>query len=244
MSDPLWLAPFIRSLSPDRLREIVVELACTEERVYKRLQKERAQEGGDDPVELTARYQSLLGKLLKRSNRGGFFDAWEDASNWLDRVEAELLPVAPQAALDLVERFIAADETFFNNHYCDDESSQLLQNACELWLHVAARCGGDQQTRVGRVYDLYCADDYGGRDKLLSQARILLDDSALRALAERFEIDLRKGLGREYHAKSALNLIANVLRAQSSGVSTNTPIQISEACPPKTAKHSKKRSKA
>jgi hypothetical protein len=239
MSDPLWLAPFIRSLSPDRLREIVVELACTEERLYKRLQKERAQEGGNDPVELTARYQSLLDKLLYKSNRGGMFDAWEEASNWLDQVEAEMLPVAPQAALNLVEQFIAADETFFNNHYCDHESTPLVQNACELWLHVAARCGGDQQIRVGRVYDLYNADYYGARNELLLQARVLLDDSALRALAEQFENDLRQGVGRAYQAESALKLIATALRAQKSGVSTNTPMQISEARPPKTAKRSK-----
>jgi hypothetical protein len=168
MSDAPWVAPFIRSLPADRLREIVLELACTEDRVYQRLQKERTQEGGNAPLEIIERYQSLLSRLLNKSNRRGLFDAWEEASNWLERVEAELLPVDPQAALNLVEQFIAADETFFSNHYCDDESALLLQDACALWLHVAARCGGDRQMWVGRVYDMYCADGYCARDVLLS----------------------------------------------------------------------------
>jgi hypothetical protein len=224
MSDSPWLAPFIRSLSADRLREIVLELACTEDRLYERLQKERAQEGGDDPIELTARYQSLLARILNKSNHRGLFDAWEEASNWLERVEAEMLPVAPQAALKLVEQFIAADETFLSNHYCDDESALLLQDACALWLRIAACCGGDQQMWVGRVYDMYCADGYCVRDELLSQAYILLDNSALQALAERFENDLRHGLGSEYQPKSALKLIASALCDKNSRVSTNMPM--------------------
>jgi hypothetical protein len=203
------LAAFINSLSAKHLRKIVLDLAGTDDQVYRRLLRERALKGSDDPTKLIAHFQNSLDKLLNKSSRQGLFESWDEAFNWLECIETELLPIAPHAALDLVEQCIAADEIFFNNHYCDDESALLMQNACIFWIRVAASCGGDQQIWIGRVYDMYCADAYCAREELLLQAHILLDSSALRTLAKKLKNDLQLGLKNEFLAKSAIESVLN-----------------------------------
>jgi hypothetical protein len=204
------LASLVRSLSAKRLREIVLELARTEKNVRRRLLCEQSQEAGDDPLQLVARFQNLLDKLLNIPETASF-KSWNKASNWLDRVEEELLPVAPQAALGMLEQLIAADAVLFSDTNSDSESSLFVENVCSLWLCAAARCDGDQQKWVKRVCDLYYADDYCARDVLLSQAHLLFDDQGLHALAER----LRSNLSQDKHRmESALKLVACAMRDQ------------------------------
>ncbi len=217
MRDNSWFAPFVHSLSLERLREIMLELASTEESVRRRLLRERSQEVGDNPIQLAAHFQISLDKLLKIPSRA-VFNAWDDASNWLDRVEAELLPVAPRAALDLLEQLIAAEDVLFSDTDCDWEGGVLLENVCSLWLCAAALCGDDQQKLVVRTCNLYCADDYNARDALLSQAHLLFDEAGLRALAE----CLRHNLSKEpRQMQYALKLLANAFHEQKNIASGN-----------------------
>jgi hypothetical protein len=157
--------------------------------VPRRLLRERSEEDGDDPMQLTARFKNSLDRLLN-IRACDAFNAWDAADDWLDRLEVELLPVAPQAVLALLEQLIAADEVLLSDNNCDLESATFLENVCSFWLYVAARCGGDQKKWIDRICDLFYVDDYCARDVLLSQAHILLEKPALRALSERLRRDL------------------------------------------------------
>jgi hypothetical protein len=100
-----------------------------------------------------------------------------------------------------------------------------LRAACVLWLDAAAAV---RNTDTGAcadwsaaLHELYRTYDYGVREPLLEEAHRLLHENELRALASRFEPDVRTALERttgghlEFHhvfaPSSAMGLIAGAL---------------------------------
>jgi len=111
------------------------------------------------------------------------------------RVERELLARDPTAALSLVESFLKSDAKFFDR--ADDSDGCIgdaVREACRLWPRAAAQCKPPASGWTDRLFQLAQADDYGARDELLRSANLLLDETALRGVVERFDEELVGGV--------------------------------------------------
>jgi len=222
-SNPDDVAAFVRGLDQSALAAVLLELAADHEAVRKRL--ERLQLSAQ-PRALAAVFRATL-KSWQRSTRFiGYRDSHPFAAElegWLGEVERELLPKAPELALELIEAFIKSDNKFFER--ADDSDGCIgdaIRTACTLWLVAASRCEVPRSGWTERLCQLAKADDYGAREQLLKSAHLLLDEPALRALVARFETDLVKALQTSdaaaslpsavFSASASLHLLADALR--------------------------------
>lgn len=223
MTDSDHLAAFVRTLDPQTLSKVLLELAAEHDDVRKRLERLQL---SSQPRQLAAVFRSSLNGWRRSGRFIGYRDARSFAAElegWLCDVERELLPSAPAMALELVESFIQSDAKFFER--ADDSDGCIgdaVRSACTLWLRAASKCEAPKGGWPERLYQLAVADDYGAREPLLSQASLVLDEPGLRALAARFEADLVGAMQAErenralprgvFAASGALQLLSEALR--------------------------------
>ena len=91
-----------------------------------------------------------------------------------------------------------------------------------MWLKAAKATGGESDEWIDRIHALYTRDEYGTREPLLDHANLLLTETQLRVLADRFQAEMRAALGerradermpvRTYHLGAAIGLVADALR--------------------------------
>ena len=116
----------------------------------------------------------------------------------LDEIERLLLPLSPQLAFDIIDRFLLTAANVIER--VDDSGGSVgysYQRGVELWLEAACRwnkSGAEpcNENWPARVLAFYKANDYGLYDGLLPQSAGLLSEDELRQLAWRFENDARK----------------------------------------------------
>ena len=102
------------------------------------------------------------------------------------------------------------------------KSGARLRESCLVWLRAAKATGDESDEWIDRIHALYTGDDYGTREPLLGHANLLLTEKQLRALADRFQAEMRVVLGerqvdermpvRTYHLGAAIGLVADALR--------------------------------
>ena len=220
---PEDLASFVRRQSPDDLASLLIELSNAMAPVRERLERMQL---ASRPDKLAASFRKQLSGW-KRSSR--FLDYREAREfgrmleSWLEQVARELQPRDPAAALALFEDFIEADGAWIDR--ADDSDGAIgnaVREACRHWLEAAARCETPPSAWPERLIRLYDADEYGAREPLLRQADRLLDEVALRELAERYTARMHAAVagpheGPElphevFHLSGALATLAEVLR--------------------------------
>lgn len=190
------LHTFIRGLPAERLAELLLELAEEHEAVAKRLKRLQL---ANDPKKLAAGFRTTLAGW----KRGRSFIDYQAAReftrglrDWLAQIERELLPLDPPAVLELAQGLIESDAQLMNR--VDDSDGLIgdaMRGACRLWLHAAAACESPASEWPDRLDALAADDDYGVREALYAEAHLLLDESALRALAARHQARLEQLVG-------------------------------------------------
>lgn len=217
------IAALVHSLDPATLRALLIELAAHHEPVRDRLHRLRL---SAQPRQLAAAFRTTLDGWRRATRFIGTRESHAFAAEldaWLGQVERELLPREPALALELFEALITSDEKFFER--ADDSDGCIgdaIRSACRLWLQAAARCEAPTSGWPARVRQLVDADAYGAREPLLSNANLLLDEPALRALVAQFEVELDEhvegsaagGPARHsaFSASGSLRLLADALR--------------------------------
>ena len=217
------LAAFLRRQPAEDLASVLLELSEAVEPVRKRLERMRL---ADRPDKLAALFRKQLSGWKRATRFIDYRESREFAGtlqSWLEQVARELQPRDPAAALSLFEDFIEADAKWFDRADDSDGSiADAVREACRRWLEAAARCETPRSAWPERLMRLYDADEYSGREPLLRQADRLLDDAALREMAQRYQdrMDAAVGLPHEgpglpheiYRLSGALATLADALR--------------------------------
>lgn len=217
------IAAVVHGLEPATLRALLIELAAHHEPVRDRLHRLRL---SAQPRQLAAAFRTTLDGWRRATRFIGFRESHAFAAEleaWLGQVERELLPRDPALALALFEALIASDGKFFER--ADDSDGGIgdaIRSACRLWLKAAAKCEAPSTGWPARIRQLVDADAYGARAPLLSNANLLLDEPALRALVAQFEAELDERVetgaasGRTrnstFSATGSLRLLTDALR--------------------------------
>jgi hypothetical protein len=217
------IAALVRNLDPATLRALLIELAAQHEPVRDRLHRLQL---SAQPRQLAAAFRNTLNGWRRATRFIHYRESHAFAADleaWLGQVERELLPRDPALALELFEAFIASDATFFER--ADDSDGCIgdaIRTACRLWLQAATRCAAPASGWATRIRQLVDADAYGAREPLLSNANLLLDEPALRALVAQFEAELDKSVEggaasgparySAFSATGSLRLLADALR--------------------------------
>lgn len=188
-------ATFLARQTHQTLVAVLLELAREHEPVQARLDRLKL---ADQPDKLAVGFRKTLA-AWKRSTR---FHSYREAGEfgrtleaWLEQVASELAPKDPPAALALFQDFIEADAVWFER--ADDSGGAVgdaVRLACRHWLRAAAVCETPASAWPDRLLALYLADQYGARSELLSQAHLLLDEAAQRALVDRLEVQLSEAV--------------------------------------------------
>lgn len=139
-------------------------------------------------------FVASLEQRLKRFRNGRSFISYSDSADfaaelgdWLDDVERHVLPVEPEAAWKLIDRFIRADGRIIER--ADDSDGWIgdaFRRACSLWHQATAALPRDASW-IDRLDELHAENDYGTRDALLDEAAKSLSESELRRLVEVYE---------------------------------------------------------
>ena len=217
------IAAWVQGLDEAALRAVLIELASNHETVRDRLQRLQL---SAQPRKLAAAFRATLNAWRRTTRYLDYRQSRELATEldaWLGQVERELLPREPALALELFEALIASDGKFFER--ADDSDGCIgdaIRSACRLWLQAAAKCEAPASGWTARIRQLVDADAYGAREPLLSNANLLLDEPALRALVAQFEAELDErveagaagGPARHsaFSASGSLRLLADALR--------------------------------
>lgn len=185
---PEDLATFVRRQPADDLAAVLLELSDTIEPVRERLERMQL---SSRPDKLAASFRKQLFGW-KRARR---FLAYREAREfgrtveaWLEQVARELQPRDPAAALALFEDFIETDAAWFER--ADDSDGVIgtaVREACRHWLEAAAQCEAPASAWPERLLRLYDADQYSAREPLLRYAERLLDETALREIADHYQ---------------------------------------------------------
>ena len=218
------LQGLIEALSAERRGALLLELAERYEVVRARLERESLVR--DSPKALATELRRTLAAWKRRRGTPDYRDSRAlagELDEWLATVEREILPRSPALALALAEDLLEADGTLLES--TDDSAGEVgarLREACLVWLRAAKATGDESDDWIDRIHALYTGDEYGTREPLLGHANLLLTETQLRALADRFQAEMRAVLGerraderlplRTYHLGAAIGLVADALR--------------------------------
>jgi hypothetical protein len=224
MSEQRDLQDLIETLSAERRGALLLELAERYDVVRARLEREGLAQ--NSPNRLATELRRTLAAWKRRR---GLLDYRAtrafagELAEWLATVEREILPRSPALALALAESLLEANQALIESG--DDSAGAVggeLRDACLVWLRAAKATGDESDEWIDRIHALYTRDEYGTREPLLGRANLLLTETQLRVLADRFQAEMGAVLGerradermplRTYRLGAALGLVADALR--------------------------------
>ncbi|RUP24873.1 MAG: hypothetical protein EKK45_22680, partial [Curvibacter sp.] len=168
---------YLLQLDVSTLCSVLLELASHHEHVMDRLHRLQM---SSNPGALSTEFLKTLNAWRRSSKYHGYAEAsayGRKLETWLDEVAAEVQPRDSAVAMDLFERFIELDQHWFE--HADDSGGDIgmaMQSACRHWLRAAAQSRLDSDQLATRMAKLFLADQYGGREELLRQADLVLDE--------------------------------------------------------------------
>ncbi len=181
----------LAGMPPEALAAFITELAVTSERVREAVALFIERE---NPSKLT----SALRKQLRVLERNEHFYHYREAQtlvrrldDWLDRIEQDLLPKNPKAAIELLSLFFQADAAIYE-HVDDSDGGvgMCYRRAAEIMSSASIQAG--RPPLAGHwMEQLMQANDYGVRDFLFDQAGAFLSPDAIRARIKTWRAQLK-----------------------------------------------------
>lgn len=151
----------------DELADFIADLAAGDPEVGE-LAAIFAERG--DPAATTEKLKAAIARLRREEEFICYDDAFHFSTrllNLLERIEKDLLPVCPNATLDVLAAFISADGDLAER--VDDSAGAVgepMSTACELFARAVAN-GGSRDRARALFDDLTAKDFYGYRQPLL-----------------------------------------------------------------------------
>ena len=180
----------LAEMPSEALAAFIAEIAVTNDRVLEAVEMfvERA-----NPSKLIA----ALRKQLRAIERNKRFYHYREArtlvkrlDDWLDRIEQDLIPQDPAAAIELLAAFFQADAAIYE-HVDDSDGAvgMCFRRAAAIMADASIKAG--RPPSAGRwLRELLQSNDYGVRDRLYDHAGSLMAEDQIRALIETWRAEL------------------------------------------------------
>lgn len=159
---------------------------------------------GRESDSLCSAQAKILNKQIRSLLQQDHFIPYSGAYDFSCRLERLLKDIdllaedSPDQALRLTEDLLNAHGALFER--ADDSDGfigDVIRRAVDQWLNIAAKVrekSPDTRDWLEAVLAFFNHNDYGCLDKVISHSRVLLTDTELRQLAQRFEADAKNAL--------------------------------------------------
>jgi hypothetical protein len=210
----------LAALGPERLAEILADLAETDAEVKRRLRLELAAQVGGDTI------AAEIGKRIAALRKARSFIDWQKRRDFVKDLDLQRAMIVDRVAqnradlaLDLMWRFMDLAAPVINR--VDDSNGSVgdvFQSACEDLGTIAAKARPDPVGLADRVFTALSANDYGVFDGLVTAMIPALGDAGTAHLKSRLAQALadrsRKADGRDWRASAMRRALQDIADGQ------------------------------